>query len=217
MRSHINRTVALVAAILTVAAVAACGGSTSSTQGASTGQQSTAANTVDRAFVQQMIPHHKMAVQMAQVAQTQAQHLAIKTLAASIITSQDHEIAEMSAIAQKLGVVPDQMPVNGSMSAHMAGNDQTLGLSMQQTGMSMNMSTLNGAKPFDRMFIDMMIPHHQGAIRMARIELAKGGDQQLHGIAHGIIAAQAREIGRMNAWRKAWFGASSPAGGIPTA
>ena len=162
-------------------------------------------------------PHHKMAVQMAQMAKSQAQHPAVKTLAASIITSQDHEITEMTAIARKLGVMPDQMPVNGSMSAHMAGDDQTLGLSMQQTGMSMNMSTLNGAKPFDRMFIDMMIPHHQGAIRMARIELAKGSDQRLRSIAHGIIAAQASEIGRMNAWRNTWFGASSPAGGVPTA
>lgn len=218
MRIHLNRTAVLAAAILAVVVLAGCGGSTSSTQSASkTGQQSTGANAVDRAFVQQMIPHHKMAVQMAQMAKSQAQHPAVKTLAASIITSQDHEITEMTAIARKLGVMPDQMPVNGSMSAHMAGDDQTLGLSMQQTGMSMNMSTLNGAKPFDRMFIDMMIPHHQGAIRMARIELAKGSDQRLRSIAHGIIAAQASEIGRMNAWRNTWFGASSPAGGVPTA
>lgn len=193
------------------AALAACGSSTSSSHSAST------ANTVDHAFVQQMIPHHKMAVQMAHMAQTQAQHPAAKTLAASIITSQTHEITEMTAIAHKLGVTPDQMPVKGSMSAHMGSDDQTLGLTMAQSGMSMNMNTLNGAKPFDRMFIDMMIPHHQGAIRMAHVELTKGTNPQLKSIATGIIAAHAREIGQMNTWRKTWFGATSPAGGVPTA
>lgn len=199
------------AAILATAALAACGSSSSSSHSAST------ADTVDRAFGQQMIPHHKMAVQMAQMAKMQAQHPAVKTLAGSIITSQTREISEMTAIAHKLGVTPDPMPMNGSMSAHMATDDQTLGLTMAQSGMSMNMSTLNGAKPFDRMFIDMMIPHHQGAIRMARVELAKGTNVRLQSIAHGIIAAQASEIGQMNAWRKTWFGASSPAGGVPAA
>lgn len=211
MRNHISRIVALAAAILTIAALAACGSSSSSGHSAST------ANPVDRAFVQQMIPHHKMAVRMAQMAQMQAQHTAVKTLAASIITSQTHEITQMTTIAHKLGGTPDQMPMNGSMSAHMGNDDQTLGLTMAQSGMSMNMNTLNGAKPFDRMFIDMMIPHHQGAIRMAHVELTKGTNPKLKSIARGIIAAQAREIGHMNTWRKTWFGASSPAGGVPTA
>lgn len=83
--------------------------------------------------------------------------------------------------------------------------------------MSMNMSSLDTAKPFDRAFIDMMIPHHQGAIRMSRAELAKGSDPQLQTIAKGIITAQTNEITEMNSWRSKWFGAPSPAGGVPTA
>ena len=43
----------------------------------------------------------------------------------------------------------------------------------------MKMGALKDAKPFDRAFIDEMIPHHQGAIRMARAELAKGSDPEL--------------------------------------
>jgi uncharacterized protein (DUF305 family) len=214
MRIHLNRTVALAAAILVAAALAACGSSSSSSHGAAT---HATANAVDHAFVQQMIPHHKMAVQMARTAQAQAQHPAVKTLAASIITSQTHEIKQMTAIAHTLGVTPDQMPAGGSMGAHMGSDDHTLGLTFAQSGMSMNMSTLSGSKPFDRMFIDMMIPHHQGAIRMARVELANGTNPQLRSIATGIIAAQTKEIKQMNTWRTSWFGASSPAGGVPTA
>ncbi len=123
----------------------------------------------------------------------------------------------MTPIASKLGVKPDAMPMNGSMGGHMMNDDQALGLTMAQSGMTMNMSALNGAKPFDRAFIDMMIPHHQGAIRMARAELARGTDPQLRTIAQGIIADQTKEIGGMNTWRMSWYGHASPAGGVPTA
>lgn len=200
------------AALLTLAAIlaalaAGCGSS-----------KSTAANATDRAFVQQMIPHHMMAVQMAQSASTQAQHPQVRTLAANITTTQNREIAEMKPLASKLSVTPDQMPMNGNMTGgNMMGDAHALGISMDQMGMSMNMSALNGAKPFDRAFIDMMIPHHQGAIRMARAELTKGSDSQLQAIAKGIIADQTKEIGEMNTWRTQWFGRPSPAGGVPSA
>ncbi len=194
-----------------IAALAAGCGSSSSTNSA-------AANATDRAFVQQMIPHHEMAVQMAQSAQHHGQHAQLKTLAASIITAQDREIAQMKPLASQISVTPDQMPMGGSMTGgHMMGDAQALGMSMNQMGMSMNMSSLDTAKPFDRAFVDMMIPHHQGAIRMARAELAMGSEPQLRTIAKGIITAQTNEIIEMNSWRAKWFGAPSPAGGVPTA
>ncbi len=88
---------------------------------------------------------------------------------------------------------------------------------MNQMVMSMNMTSLGSAKPFDRAFIDMMIPHHQGAVRMAQAELAKGKNPKLRALAHRIVTAQDREIGQMNQWRAKWYGAASPAGGIPQA
>jgi uncharacterized protein (DUF305 family) len=81
--------------------------------------------------------------------------------------------------------------------------------------MDMDMRSLRHADPFDRMFIDMMIPHHQGAIRMARIELAEGANEESKSLAREIIAAQAAEIEQMNEWRARWYGAPSPAGGVP--
>jgi uncharacterized protein (DUF305 family) len=152
---------------------------------------------------------------MAKMARMHGEHAQIRTLAGKIITAQNREIRTLTTIAKSLGVSPAKMPANGHMSMQMMRDLHTLGVSMSQSGMTMNMSDLDGAKPFDRKFIDMMIPHHQGAIRMARAELAKGKNAKLRSIARGIITAQAAEIRQMNSWRKAWYGKTSPAGGVP--
>ena len=76
---------------------------------------------------------------------------------------------------------------------------------------------LKNSKQFDKTFIDQMIPHHQGAIRMARVQLDKGKDPQLRKLATAIIAAQSKEIEQMNSWRMDWYGAESTAGGVPPA
>jgi uncharacterized protein (DUF305 family) len=174
-------------------------------------QAASKANAVDRAFVREMVPHHQMAVEMARMAEKQGEHAEIKTLAAAIVKDQSKEIRSLKRIARRLGVTP------AKPSAHeqMMRDADTLGLSMDRMGMSMDMNELDGAKPFDRKFVDMMIEHHQGAIRMARAERAKGRDAQLRRIAAGIITAQAAEIRQMNAWREQWYGSTSPSGGVP--
>jgi uncharacterized protein (DUF305 family) len=55
----------------------------------------------------------------------------------------------------------------------------------------------------DRDFVLMMIPHHRGAIDMAKAELEQGKDETLRAMAEGIITAQEKEIGEMEAWLKA--------------
>ena len=88
----------------------------------------------------------------------------------------------------------------------------TLGQSMQAMGMNMNDAALKAAKPFDRAFIDMMTPHHTGAIAMANIELAKGKDPSVKALATRIIAAQTKEKTEMKTWRARWYGANAAPG-----
>lgn len=181
--------------------ITACGSDDESAGTGDTPAQSAAGNGIDRAFVADMVPHHKSAVQMAKIAKRRGQSAFVKDLAHDIIRTQDAEITTMQGIASPL----DAAGVKA----------KSLGIPEDQMGMEMDDSELRTADPFDRAFIDMMIAHHQGAIRMARVELVKGSNPKALQLANQIIAAQAREIRAMNKHRTEAFGAPSPAGGVP--
>lgn len=198
---HIKCRAAL-AATLALAALASFGATSAP---AATG------NATDKAFVSEMPMHHTMAIEMATMAIEQAEHGAIRSTAHKIVKAQTEEVHRLTKIAKGLGVSP---VAQGDHMKMMEGLD-TLGLTMKQAGMDMKMGDLDGADPFDREFIDMMVPHHQGAIRMARAELKRGENRQLRSIARAIVRAQAKEIREMNGWRTAWYGAPSPSGGVP--
>jgi uncharacterized protein (DUF305 family) len=171
---------------------------------ASGGEDEAQASETDGAFLAGMVPHHESAIEMAEMAQMRADHPEIRRLADEIVTAQTNEIDLINDIHERLFGEPVGGMSHGS-----------LGLSEEMMGMGMDMSMLETAKPFDRGFIDMMVAHHQGAIRMAQIELAEGDDEETKSLANAIIDAQSREIGEMNEWRTQWYGSPSPAGGVP--
>lgn len=66
------------------------------------------------------------------------------------------------------------------------------------------MSSMADAKPSgdpDTGFVTMMIPHHQGAIDMAKVQLRYGTDPKLRAMAERIIVDQEKEIAEMEAWQ----------------
>jgi len=182
--------------ILIVAGIALLGG----------GDDDAQATETDGAFIAGMVPHHESAIEMAEIARERAEHPEISQLADDIIATQSEEIATLTSIHERLFSAPVGDVDHG-----------TLGLAEHEMGMEGDTTALETAKPFDRAFIDMMIPHHQGAIRMARIELDAGEDEETMALAEAIIAAQSAEIEEMNEWRSDWYGEPSPAGGVPAA
>lgn len=167
------------------------------------------ASQIEEAYLKGMVPHHEMAVEMAEIASERAEHRQVKQLAGAIIETQNAEIGQMEQIYQRLTgeeIVPDP-----------AAHDE-LGLSQAAAGMDEGGAAMleDTRKDFDKVFIDMMIPHHQGAIRMAYIALDETEDEELTNLATAIVDAQSREIRDMNSWRERWYGSESPAGGVPS-
>lgn len=194
-----SRVITMALLALLVVGAAACGGNDG--DGGSSGD-------ADRAFLEAMIPHHESAVEMAKIARRQAEHPKVAKLAGAIVTAQTGEIRQIGAIHRR--IFGDAILPNAD--AH-----ETLGLSAEEAGMGHMESTaaLKRADPFDRAFIDAMVPHHQGAIRMARAVLADTQYAGVRDLANGIVTAQTREMREMNKWRRQWYGAPSPAGGVP--
>jgi uncharacterized protein (DUF305 family) len=162
----------------------------------------------DRAFLEAMIPHHESAISMARVAQRRAEHPQITELADAIVTTQAKEIRQIERIHQRIfgeRILPNE-------DAH-----ATLDLSAEEAGMG-HMETaqeLKGARPFDKAFIDAMISHHQGAIRMAEAVRQDTDNGEIRTLANAIVTTQSNEIEAMNRWRRAWYGEASPSGGVP--
>lgn len=61
-------------------------------------------------------------------------------------------------------------------------------------------------RDYEDRFIDMMIPHHEGAIMMAQNALKNANRPEIKEMAQAIITAQEREIGQLKKWRKDWYG-----------
>ena len=156
---------------------------------------------IDAHFIEQMIPHHEDAILMANIALTKAEHSEIKQLSQNIKTSQSTEIAQMQSW-YKLWYgtnVPGTFSQGGMMGGGM----------MMQGGMmgdSSDPESLKTAKPFDKAFIEEMIPHHQMAVMMATMLLRGTNREEMKTLGQNIIDAQIREIEQMRSWYRTWYG-----------
>lgn len=140
----------------------------------------------DRAFALGMIPHHQGAIEMAKVQLQYGKNTEMRQLAQAILNNQQPEINLMQ---NWLKTAPITIPLNTRHSteyANMNWHDQ------------MNKG-IQADNP-DRAFALGMIPHHQGAVKMAQIELKYGSDPKMRQLAQAIISAQEPEIKQMQNW-----------------
>ena len=150
-------------------------------------------NSADVSFAQDLIPHHRQATEMAELAADRTTNSRVSALAAKIIAAQQPEIEAMSGWLKS-------WDKKVSDDSSMGGMDH--GSSGMPGMMSMDeMSSLKGssAGQFDQMFLTMMISHHKGAIEMAATEEADGTYLPALKLAKKIQTDQAAEIVTMEA------------------
>lgn len=144
----------------------------------------------DRNFIDNMVPHHQLAVAMARLVLQKPKHQEVAQLARAIIAAQNGEITSMRTWRERW-----------------YGSSATPAKMAASTGMSsMGLDELKSAKDRERTFLEQMIPHHQSAITMATEARKAATHSKLRRLATQIIKAQKAEIGTMRAWLKRWYG-----------
>jgi uncharacterized protein (DUF305 family) len=164
----------------------------------------------DRMFIEQMIPHHQDAIDMANLALVRAEHPEIRQLAENIIRDQSREISRMRSwykawYGTDVPEYEDAM-MGGGMNRRGSGT----GMMSGGTGGSMtDLAQLGNATRFDKEFIEQMVPHHQMAIMMAQMTL-NSDHQEMRELGSSIIRSQSAEVEQMQEWYSMWYGTQVP-------
>jgi uncharacterized protein (DUF305 family) len=175
MRTRISTVFGAIAA---TTLLAACG---------SDADQAADHNAADVTFATEMIPHHRQAVEMAELAGTRANSPEVLELAEEIAGAQEPEIETMSGWLESWGEpVPEEM---GGMD-----HGGMTGMMSEEQMRALEAAT---GPAFDDMFLEMMIEHHTGAIQMAQTEQSEGQYADAVELAAQIEQAQQAEIETM--------------------
>jgi len=149
----------------------------------------------DAQFMKDMIPHHNQAMQMAELVADRTNLAELNDVAGRINASQEDEISFMQQWLRERGEpVPEPTAHDAMHTSHkMAG--------MASPEEMAELATLDGTD-FDRLFLALMITHHEGAVKMVEELLELPGsayDPVLFQFTDDVTNDQTTEIERMNA------------------
>lgn len=162
----------------------------------------------DVRFVRMMIGHHQQALDMAALVPDRSQRRDLRLLAERMDVSQRDEIETMRRWLQEHGAAhADAHAGHGgahaSHGSHGAGADSAhAGMAGMATPEQMAALAAASGPAFDRMFLELMIRHHEGALQMvAELFASPGGGQEpsIFALANEVDADQRMEIDRMRA------------------
>jgi uncharacterized protein (DUF305 family) len=160
----------------------------------------------DVAFMRDMIHHHAQAVTMSRMAPGNGASSAVQVLAARIINAQRDEIAIMQSwLRDRKQPVPELHDMDGALMVHeAAGGDHAghAGHSMPGMLTDAQLAELRAARGvrFDRLFLELMIRHHKGAVSMVESLFATDGagqDEAVFKFASDVQVDQRTEVQRM--------------------
>ncbi|ATL70516.1 DUF305 domain-containing protein [Nocardia terpenica] len=138
----------------------------------------------DVTFLQMMYPHHAQAVEMAKLVPARSQNQQLIGLAARVEQAQAPEMQKFADLLHSFGKPAPAPTMGHDMPGIMSHDDMT------------KLAASSGPD-FDRMWMQMMIAHHRGAIDMSNTELASGTNPDTRSLAQAIITAQQAEIQQM--------------------
>lgn len=124
----------------------------------------------------------------------------------------------MGALLLAVGLIVGACGGAGSGGGQQGGSEGGMGgmdheqmnhgsMGMGSKGMARQMLMTNG-KYSDRRFIDAMVPHHQGAIAMAKVALKNAQHEQIKQLSRNIISTQQAEIEELKSIKKEEYGTS---------
>jgi uncharacterized protein (DUF305 family) len=142
----------------------------------------------DVAFATNMIPHHQQAIDLSAMVPDRSANAELITLAKQISAGQQPEIDILKVFLVQWNENPDTNAGHAGHGSPMAG--------MVDAATMTKLESLNGAE-FDKLWLESMISHHQGAIEMANAEIANGDNVDAKTLAKNIVATQGTEIGQM--------------------
>lgn len=149
----------------------------------------------DRIFLANMIAHHSGAIDMANLALTNAKHKELKNMAREIVSAQTKEINQMKSWQQAWGYPPT--------SGEMMEDHSAMGMTSDMDNATKQLQGKTGDE-FDNTFLSLMIEHHESAVGMSRPAAQNAGHQEIKDLARAIIEAQDAEIAQMRAWQVEW-------------
>ena len=154
----------------------------------------------DVKFVDQMVPHHAMAIEMARTELDKGSRSDVKALARKILNEQTKESEKMKALRKEL-TGSDSAPAMGSAdmtrTPGMGGMADMSGMTAPSSDMS-DMSKVSGVDQ-DEMFLRMMKPHHEKAVEMFRQMLPELKRHELKDLAKNGLKTQGGEIREIEA------------------
>ncbi|GAB3116262.1 DUF305 domain-containing protein [Streptomyces calidiresistens] len=149
-------------------------------------------NEADIAFAREMIPHHRQALEMSELAPDRAASPEVRALAEEIEAAQGPEIETLTGWLREWDAEGTGGHGDGGHETH-----DMHGMPGMLTEEQMDRLAALDGEAFDTAFLELMIEHHEGALEMAREVLEEGSHEPTADLAREIIDGQEAEIERM--------------------